>query len=99
MVGAPKTERASRRTIVLGKTAIQLLKRIRVEQTQNRLVVGASYRDSDYVFTDRLGNPRDADQATKVFKRIVRSTDLPDVTLHSLRHTHASLLIGQGTHF
>ena len=98
VIGAPKTERASRRSIVLGNTAIQLLKRVRVEQSENLLAMGSIYEDRGYVFTDGLGNPRDADQATKEFKRIVRSINLPDVTLHSLRHTHASLLIEQGTH-
>ena len=38
------------------------------------------------------------DQATKEFKRIVRSINLHDVTLNCLRHTHASLLIEQGIH-
>lgn len=62
------------------------------------LASGPVYRGGEYVFTDQLRNPRDPDRATKVFKRIVRSLDIPDVTLHSLRHTHASLLIEQGTH-
>jgi integrase len=30
------------------------------------------------------------------FKRFIKKTDLPDISLHSLRHTNAALLIAGG---
>ena len=51
-----------------------------------------------WLFTGRVGNPLDPDQARKVFKDAVRNSGLAKrVTPHALRHTYATLLLEQGT--
>jgi integrase len=35
-------------------------------------------------------------RVTREFRRLVRVLDVPVIRLHSLRHTHASLLLAQG---
>jgi len=51
-----------------------------------------------WLFTGRLGNPLDADQARKVFKAAVKAVGLlKRATPHSLRHTYATLQMEQGT--
>ena len=32
------------------------------------------------------------------FRKLIESTDLPDIRFHDLRHTHATLLLQQGVH-
>ena len=32
------------------------------------------------------------------FKRLLRKAGLPDIRFHDLRHTNATLMLGQGTH-
>jgi len=51
-----------------------------------------------WLFTGRVGNPLDADQARKVFKASVKAVGLSKrATPHSLRHTYATLQMEQGT--
>lgn len=51
-----------------------------------------------WLFTGRIGNPLDPDQARKVFKSAVRASGLTKrPTPHALRHTYATLLLEQGT--
>ena len=70
-----------------------------MRQLEQQLASGGLYSDLDYVFADALGAPYDSDQVSKEFTRIVSDTKgLPVLTLHSLRHLHASLLIAAGTH-
>jgi integrase len=98
VVGTPKSDRSNRR-ITLGETAIEILKKVRVRQLEQQLASGGLYSELNYVFADALGSPYDSDQVSKEFTRIVSETkDLPVLTLHSLRHLQASLLIAAGTH-
>ena len=51
-----------------------------------------------WLFTGRVGNPLDPDQARKVFKEAVRESGLAKrATPHALRHTYATLQMEQGT--
>lgn len=51
-----------------------------------------------WLFTGRVGNPLDPDQARKVFKAAARTAGLTKrATPHALRHTYATLLLEQGT--
>ena len=51
-----------------------------------------------WLFTGRVGNPLDVDQARKVFKAAVKAIGLSKrATPHSLRHTYATLQMEQGT--
>jgi integrase len=48
------------------------------------------------VFATWDGKPRSPNALTKEWRREVKAAEMPLVTLHSLRHTHASHLISQG---
>lgn len=51
-----------------------------------------------WLFTGRMGNPLDPDQARKVFKVAVKAVGLAKrATPHALRHTYATLQMEQGT--
>jgi len=51
-----------------------------------------------WLFTGRVGNPLDPDQARRVFREAVRKAGLGrKVTPHALRHTYATLMLEQGT--
>jgi integrase len=98
VTGAPKT-RGSRRVITLSLRTVELLKGIRRRQLEQRLAIGSVYEDTGYVFTDQLGQPYDSGRPSKHFLNVVRSTELPILNLHCLRHLHASVLLAAGTHF
>ena len=93
----PKSER-SRRTIALSQLAIDVLRRVKVEQLERQLAFGEAWRGEGYVFTALDGRPLAGDRLTKDFGRIVRRSGLPELTLHGLRHTFVALLIAGGVH-
>lgn len=61
-------------------------------------MLGLKFKDDDLVFSKPDGAPYDPSGVTHTFKRIVKRLGLPDVRLHDLRHTHASLMLKQGIH-
>ncbi|MGI6609252.1 MAG: site-specific integrase [Limnochordia bacterium] len=58
---------------------------------------GRWVNEENLVFTDTQGGLlRRTNVSKRDMKRIVRRADLEDATLHTFRHTHASLLIAAG---
>ena len=95
MNGQPKTER-SRRSIALSPDTVSLLHEIRGKQMTQQLEVADAWTDSGYVFTHPDGMPIDPNLATRAFKKMVTTAGLPKLTIHGLRHTHATILLEQG---
>ena len=93
----PKTSSGDR-MVYLSKEMCQLLKAWRKEcewdreQTANETV-----DEEDYLFRQPNGKPMCPSTFTYRFKLILKANNLPlDLSVHSLRHTNASLLISQG---
>ena len=95
--GQPKTAR-SRRSIALCPTAVDLLHSIRGRQIEQRLTAVDAWQNTGYVFTQVHGTPVDPDEITRDFGYIIRKAGLPHLTLHGLRHAHATLLLTAGEH-
>jgi integrase len=93
---SPKT-RSGRRTISLPASIAVDLRLYRVAQQELRLKPGAGKITEDtLVFPDIHGQPRKLDAVTKAWRRGVARQRLPLVSLHALRHKHASQLIASG---
>lgn len=89
----PKTSGSERR-IVLPEYIIDLLKEHKRRQTLERFKAGAAWQAPDAVFTNNSGGYNISGNLNNKLKRICRNAGLPEnIHLHSLRHTHASLLI------
>lgn len=86
----------SRRSIKAPADAMQALRRFRTWQRQQVLQLGDQWQDSGRVFTSWNGAPIHPDTITSWFSRFVKENGLPDISLHSLRHTNATLLIAAG---
>ncbi len=93
----PKTPRA-RRTIPLGQTAVETLKRLHVRQMEERLAAGPAYEDSGLVFTDPVGHALKPYSVSHRFAAFVRASGLGPLRFHDLRHAHATLLLTRGVH-
>jgi len=93
--GQPKTER-SIRSIALSTDTVALLHEIRGKQMTQQLEVVDAWTDSGYVFTSADGMPVDPNLATRAFKKVLATAGLPKLTIHGLRHTHATILLEQG---
>ncbi len=92
----PKTNQV--RTIALAVAAIDALRTQKAQIAADKLKVGiALYRDQGFVFADELGEPLRLDLLTKTFATIAKKAKLAGVTLHSLRHSTATILLASGT--
>ena len=84
--------------VVLSPTAIDVLKIVRTRQMVWRLAAGVAWQESNHIFTEIDGRPVDADRVSKDFARRVREVAMPHLSLHGLRHCHASLMLKAGVH-
>jgi integrase len=98
IVAPPKTQR-SRRTIFLDSQTVAVLKEQRRHQRSEQLAAGPAWDASDdLVFRDELGEPMHPDWFSREFNRLIRSTGVPRIRLHDLRHTYATLALKTGVH-
>lgn len=90
----------SARTIKISSNVLTLLKEWQKEQALNALLIGTAWKgergQTGKIFTKWNGTPVHPDYVTKYFKDFIKRNNLPSVTVHSLRHTNASLMIASG---
>ena len=95
-VKAPKT-RNGRRTIALPASTVAELRVHWREQQEQRLAAGLGKApEASPVFADLDGRFLSPNVLTKKWPRVMAAIGCPEITLHSLRHTHASMLIASG---
>jgi len=94
---SPKTA-SGRRTVALPPSAILLLKEHKEKQALDRAMLGIPLKDDDLVFSHLEGKPLLPNTVTHAWIKLVRRTGLKGIRLHDARHTHASLMLKQGTH-
>jgi integrase len=93
---SPKT-RHGRRSITMPAIAVAELRRYRKAQLETRLQLGIGRLPEDgLVISTYDGKPFSPGALSLRWRRALRRLNLPSVTLHSLRHTHASALIAAG---
>ena len=96
-VDTPKNT-TSARPLKLSPTAFSMLLEYKRWQDDQRDACGDYWKDTvGRVFTGDDGAPVFPDSLTKWFAAFVKRSGLPDVHIHSLRHTYASLMIADGT--
>jgi len=95
-IKAPKTKHG-RRTISLPAHLVAELRQHWREQQEQRLGMGLGKApDSAPVFATADGGHVSPNAITKAWPVAMAAIGMPAVTLHSLRHTHASMLINAG---
>lgn len=91
---SPKTK-SSYRTIAIGDTLVNILKKHKKSQIENKLRYGTYYKDSNFVCTKENGELVTTD-SLKYLSRVVNYELGIDFNFHSFRHTHATMLLEAG---
>jgi integrase len=92
----PKSAR-SRRSISLSPAVVAELRAHWKAQQEQRLALGLGKAPAEsLVFARWDGKPRSPDKLSTDFSTAMNRAGLPHITLHALRHTHASQLITSG---
>lgn len=98
VVAEPKTAQ-SRRQVLLSTACASALRRHRAQQAQERLQLGPAWLDADLVFTNGIGGYlEERNVVRRSFQPILAEAGLPRIRFHDLRHTAATLLLGEGVH-
>ena len=91
---SPKTDNSIRTLYVPDLVFEELEKRkIRVEADKAR--AGENYHDHGYVSCQKNGEPRGVSSLNNALSRICNKCGLPHISVHSLRHLYASILLEQ----
>ena len=93
----PKTEKA-RRSINLAPAVISALRAHRKRQAETRLAAGSLWQDKGLIFPTGIGTPMDPRALGIDYDRMIEKSKLPRIRLHDLRHTFATIGLGQGVH-
>jgi integrase len=92
-----KTE-LSRRVLALPAIVVDALRTQRDRQNLDRMLAGARWQETGFVFTTAVGTPMDGSRVTREFQALLRRAGLPHMRFYDLRHGCASLLLAQGVH-
>jgi integrase len=91
----PKSE-SSHRILPLTKSIQQFLEALQLQQKKNKLLHGSNYNKDGYVCCWEDGRPLSSDYLNHKFKKVLKSSGLPHIRFHDLRHSTASLLLKNG---
>jgi integrase len=93
----PAKTRAGRRDITLPDVLVEVLRGHRKAALELRMQLGVGKLPDDaLLFATVEGGPLSPNAQSAAWADLADSIDLPDVTFHALRHTHASQLIDAG---
>jgi integrase len=73
----------------------------RLRQQQQRVTLthqfaGSRWQEFNLVFPSALGTPMEPTNLIRRFKKLLKIAGLPDIRIHDLRHTSATLLLLRG---
>lgn len=100
----PPKNKTSIRTVSVPESVMQLTRYYKKEQLKRRLTLGSYWQGDNYLFIQEDGKQMYPSTPYSVFKDIIHRYNqavedngllLPDIPLHGLRHTSATLLISQ----
>lgn len=95
----------SNRTVTMPPVCMEQLKKLEIYQKEYRLQLGNRWHGENYVFIQDDGKLIHDSTPNNTLKKIIRrynedpthTEKLPEITLHGLRHTSATLLIAYNT--
>jgi hypothetical protein len=93
----PKSDHG-RRSVALDAGTVRVLREWRKHQLEERLAWGPAWTDNGRAFAREDGTDLHPERVSERFDRLVKESGLPRLTVHGLRHTHATLALQAGIH-
>jgi len=97
VVSEPKTAKG-RRVIALDPGTVEVLKAQAARQLDEQTQADDAWVETGLVFTAENGTALDPESVSRYFRQAVKKALLPQIRLHDLRHTHATLALQAGIH-
>jgi integrase len=94
-ISEPKTRRG-RRTIATDPETLEALKAHAARQADERSASGETWLESGYVFVRPSGEALQPFAISKAFHQLSAAACLPQIRLHDLRHSYATLALSSG---
>lgn len=91
----PKSK-SSRRYISMSDSVAELLKEHKKHQLELQFALSNTFIHPEMVFTSDTGNYKDRSSLNTSFRNRIKGTKFDFLTLHSLRHCNATLLLNSG---
>ena len=89
---------SSERTIDLDESCIEALRAQQARQADQQQTMGDDWQEHDLVFASGRGTPLSPRNLYREFRQVTEQANVPRISFHDLRHTHATLMIEQGEH-
>ena len=83
---------------LLDPGTVEVLKAQAARQLEEQREWDGASSDSGYVFTKEDGTAYHPEVVSRFFRQAVKRALLPEIRLHDLRHTHATLALRAGIH-
>jgi integrase len=91
----PKSK-AGKRAIKLPQFAVNALREHRARQLEQRLQAGANWKAHDLIFCNDTGGYYTPTTLRRRFNELLEAAGLPEMRIHDLRHSAATLLLKMG---
>lgn len=89
---------SSRRSMILTDYTINLLKREKLRQKENKLKLGEEYEDHDLIICQPNGKPYQVSSMTQKWRRTLKKNNIRHIKLHGSRHSAISQMVALGLH-
>ncbi len=87
---------SSTRVLPLNAQLRAYLLRLRGRQSEEKLLLGQGYQNTEYICRWPDGRTMSCDYLSRAFHRLLKRNDLPQIRLHDLRHSCASFMLKMG---
>ncbi|GER67439.1 site-specific integrase [Weizmannia acidilactici] len=91
----PKTKK-SKRQISISQHVVNVLKKHKQKQEFQKEKLGIQYQNNNLIVCTDDGKPLDPRNLLRQFYRLIEEANVPRISFHDLRHTHATILMQQG---
>ena len=82
---------SSNRTLYIQDELLEILKLEKEKQDENKELFGIEYINEGFVVVQDNGKPYRPNRISEIFTKFIKDKGMPQITLHGLRHTFASI--------